>query len=371
MHYHLILTELCNSNCKYCYEKSMREAELGIKSNFEFEMNPAVSEVDINKLKEFLERDKNPVLIFYGGEPLLEIEKIKKIIDNGNIKNLKFRMQTNGKLLDKIPTEYLNKIDKILISIDGNKKRTDFNRGDGTYDKLVENINLIRRNGYKGEIVARMTIGFSDIYEQVLHLIDLTKERLFDSIHWQLDAGFYSHDFNEKEFSRFVEEYNSGVKNLVDFWIEEMYCGNVLKLYPFMGIMESILNNEKTLLRCGGGHSGFAITTNGMISACPIMNSIKDFYVGDINCNVDKLKKIEISECNSCNYLNLCGGRCLYWRKAKLWPEKGDEMICNTIKFLINLLKEKENEIKQLIDKKIIKKSDFFYEKYFGPEIIP
>ncbi|MBU3912936.1 MAG: radical SAM protein [Nanoarchaeota archaeon] len=25
MHFHIILTEKCNSQCKYCYEKSMKE----------------------------------------------------------------------------------------------------------------------------------------------------------------------------------------------------------------------------------------------------------------------------------------------------------------------------------------------------------
>ena len=114
MHYHIILTEKCNSECKYCYEKSMKEFDNKLKEKFKFDYSgPEKSEVDIQKLKRFLEKDKEPVLIFYGGEPLLEIEKIKEIIDNIDCK---FRMQTNGKLLDKLPIEYLNKIDKILVS---------------------------------------------------------------------------------------------------------------------------------------------------------------------------------------------------------------------------------------------------------------
>jgi hypothetical protein len=72
-----------------------------------------------------------------------------------------------------------------------------------------------------------------------------------------------------------------------------------------------------------------------------------------------------------CEIRDLCGGRCLYFNKAQLWPEEGEELICKTIFHLINGLKMKEDEIKGLIDKKIIKLSDFEYEKYFGPEIIP
>ncbi len=371
MHYHIILTELCNSNCKYCYEKSMKEAELGndLKDKFEFDFTtPEKSKVSLVDLKQFL-NEKEDVLVFYGGEPLTEIDRIKEIIDN--IK-LPFRMQTNGLLLDKLDIKYLKKIDKILISIDGTKERTDFNRGKGTYDKIISNIKKIRQEGYSGELIARMTINQSDIYQQVLHIIELIKQGLFDSIHWQLDAGFYKHDFNEENFSEFVRTYNHGISKLIRFWIDEMSKGKIWKIYPFIGIMESLLNEQKTKLRCGAGHSGFAITTDGQISACPIKNCVRSFYVGDIKTKKENFKQINLIEpCLDCKYLDLCGGRCLYSNHAKLWSNNGEELICKTIKYLINELKQNKATIKDLINKKIISSSDFKYEKYFGPEIIP
>lgn len=369
MHYHLILTENCNSNCRYCYEKSIEEFDNGLDKKFSFDFSePESFNLDIDNLKKFLEKDENPVLIFYGGEPLLEIEKIKKIINEIKVP---FRMQTNGKLLDKLPINHLNKIEKILISLDGNKERTDFNRGKGTYDEVMNNIKQIREKGYTGELIARMTISqdFPDIFEQVLFLINSG----FNSVHWQLDAGFYKFDFDENKFKNFVFEYNKSISKLINYWTEEMKKGKVLNLYPFLGIMESILKNKKTKLRCGAGHSGYAITQNGKIVACPIMNCIKNFYAGDVkNSSPKNLKNFSVSEpCTSCDSLNLCGGRCLYWNKSKLWPEKGDELICSTIKHLIEELKNKKSEIESLINKKIISEKDFEYERYFGPEIIP
>ncbi|VVB82052.1 7-carboxy-7-deazaguanine synthase [uncultured archaeon] len=369
MHYHLILTELCNSQCKYCYEKSMKEFENDLDKKFQFDFSePEKMQIRLEELKKFLEKDKNPVLIFYGGEPLLEIEKIEEVIDKIKVP---FRIQTNGKLLNKIPFDYLDKIGKILISIDGNRERTDLNRGKGTYQRVIENINSIKQKGYHGELIARMTISqdFPDIYEQVLSLI----KKGFDSIHWQLDAGFYKFDFDGKKFRKFVQEYNQSVSKLINYWVSEMKRGKVLKLYPFLAIVKSLLNNEPTQLRCGAGHSGYAITQGGKIVACPIMNCIKDFYAGDIKTSSpSSLKKFSISEpCTSCDYLKLCGGRCLYWNKSKLWPKEGDELICSTIKFLIDNLKNKLPEVKELIEKKIISEKYFEYEKYFGPEIIP
>lgn len=371
MHYHILLTELCNSHCRYCYEKSMKEFDNSLKCKFKFDFSSPVSlEINLAKLKQFLLKDKNPVLIFYGGEPLLEIEKIINIIDKLDGTNVKFRMQTNGLLFDKIPIEYLKKIGKILISIDGNQERTDYNRGKGTYDKIMKNIELIRNKGYKGEIIARLTLSdFPDIYNQISFLISTKK---FDSYHWQLDAGFYEHDFDYESFRYFSEQYNISIKKLIDLWMNELKKGNSLRLYPFVAIINSLLKDEKTLLRCGAGHSGYTITTKGDIVACPITNSIKDFYAGNLDSKPDNLKKFRIkNQCQKCNYLSICGGRCLYWNYAQLWNETGNQLICNTIKFLIDNLDLMKPKIKKLIEDKTISTSYFDYEKYFGPEIIP
>jgi len=370
MHYHIIMTELCNSQCRYCYEKSMKEFDNKLDKKFKFDFSaPDVSQVSEDKLKKFLSKDKNPVLIFYGGEPLLEAERIMKIIDS--LKNIpvKFRIQTNGKLFDKLPIEYFKKIEKILVSIDGDKERTDLNRGEGTYEKVMKNIKLIKKEGYPGEIIARMTISLPDIYEQVKHLIDSG----FTSIHWQLDAGFFKFDFEKEKFEKFVEEYNQNITKLIDFWVKDMKKNKrILMLYPFVAIVESLLKGEKTKLRCGAGHSGYAIGTDGKIVACPIMNNIKDFEAGNLDIEPEKLKKFDIGGgCIKCDIKDLCGGRCLYWNKAELWPEEGNKLICKTIRHLISELEKNLPKIRKLIEEGAIKEKDFDYEKYFGPEIIP
>ena len=366
MHYHLVLTTKCNSKCRYCYGKSMKE-ENDLCEKFCFDFSSDSREIDVDKLKKFIEKDKEAVIEFYGGEPLLKINKIKEIINKIDVP---FRMQTNGKLLDKIPIEYLKKIGKILVSIDGNKEKTDCNRGKGSYDKVISNIKKIRKDGYKGEIAARMCIsGFSDIYEQVKHLIDLG---LFDSIHWQLDAGFYKCDYDFDKFSKFVDEYNKEITKLIDYWVDEMKKGKVLMLYPFVGIMDSLLKGEKSGLRCGAGYAGYAIGCDGKIYACPITTSIKDFEAGTLENNPKELKKFGFcNRCLKCKIKDLCGGRCLYWNKTNLWPKEGNELICKTIRHLISELRLRFDEIKKLIDRGEIKQSDFNYEKFFGPEIIP
>lgn len=383
MHYHLILTEKCNLQCRYCYGKSNKLEEFGSKLekkfNFDFS-EPCHSNIEPEKLKNFLLKDKNPVVIFYGGEPLLQIEKIKEIMDSLSDTNVKFRMQTNGVFLDKLPTKYLKKIGKILVSIDGDKERTDLNRGTGNFERVYSNILKIREQGYSGEIIARMTLTTetprtTDIYEQVLNLINLG----FTSIHWQLDVGFYQSDYEKEQVEKFFTEYNQSLSKLVDWWLKEIKMGRIYRLYPFVGIINPLLDNKdrdkiNLGLRCGSGFKGYAISTSGKIVACPIMNNIKDFEAGNINSESSpkELKKFDcLEECKNCDVYGLCGGRCLYWRKTKLWPKEGDKMVCNSIKNYIKRLEKILPEIKKEIKKGNIKKEDFIYEDYFGPEIIP
>jgi putative peptide-modifying radical SAM enzyme len=349
----------------------MKEFDNGLTRKWNFDFNvPADSQINLDKLKRFIFQDKKPVIVFYGGEPLLEIEKIKEIMDAFENSSVRFCMQTNGKLLNELPKAYMNRFSRILVSLDGDKKRTDYNRGEDTYDLVVRNLRLIRQGGYKGEIVARMTVAFPDLIDQVEHLLSIKE---IDSIHWQLDMGFYKNDYDYGIVSRFVQEYNESLSKLLYFWFDEIKKGRVLKIYPFLGIFESLFYNTPTKLRCGAGHSGYAITTKGDITTCPIMNNITDFYVGDLDSSLDEIGEISVGEpCITCSYSRLCGGRCLYANRAKLWPEEGQKLICKTIKHLIDEIKRIFPEIKRLIEQEgIVSEKDFEYEKYFGPEIIP
>jgi len=214
-----------------------------------------------------------------------------------------------------------------------------------------------------------MTISKPDVFEQVKYLIDVG----FISVHWQLDAGFFKFDFNKNKFEKFVKEYNKEILKLINFWLGDMKKNKrVLMLYPFVAIIDSLLKNEKTKLRCGAGHSGYAIGTDGKIIACPIMNNIKEFEAGTLDDKPKELKKFDVEgECLECDIKDLCGGRCLYWNKAELWPEEGNKLICKTIKHLISELQKVLPEIRDFIKAGLIREKDFEYEKYFGPEIIP
>ncbi len=326
----------------------------------------------IEDLKRFCSRDHECVLTFYGGEPLLRIGDIQRIMDT--VKVEKFMIQTNGLNLDQLSAEYVNRFHTILVSLDGDEVLTDYYRGGGTFRKVVDNLRLITKNGFRGELIARMTVmEQTDIYEQVSWLME-NDEFSFRSIHWQLNAGFWN-DFAKRDFPRWSEKYDDGVRKLAKLWVDRMESeGTVLRLYPFLGIASSrIFYEEENLLRCGGGWINYAIQTDGNIIPCPTMWGMKSYYVGNVSSSDPlKLRKIMVGHpCVECNLLKTCGGRCLYATVTKRWGPNAYDTICGTVRNLVQSIDEQIPRIENLIDRKKVEKRDFKYLKYNGCEIIP
>ena len=329
---------------------------------------------DVDPLDRFCRQDPECIITFYGGEPLLCMDGIKHIMDHVKAKH--FMIQTNGLLLDRLEPEYVNRFHTILVSIDGDEALTDYYRGEGTFRRVIDNLKLIKQNGFSGELIARMTVmEQTDIYKQVTWLLSNT-EFSFSSIHWQLNAGFWKNDFERRDFKKWSEEsYNPRIRELVRFWVDCMEKkGFVLKLYPILGIAQSLLHGEeKSFLRCGGGWVNYAIQTDGHIIICPTMWGMKDYYLGHIsNSDPMKLKKVFVDRpCTECDVLNVCGGRCLYANVTQRWSPEAYGQVCRTVKNLIEAVSEQIPRIRKLVERGTVRAGDFEYMKYNGCEIIP
>ena len=374
MFFHVILTTGCNSKCRYCYGEAVEDTD---DDSWDVEVDyslPKEKNYDVGLLDGFCRQDPNCVLTFYGGEPLLCVKDIKEIMDG--VKAKLFMIQTNGLLFDRLEPGYVNRFHTILVSVDGDEGLTDFYRGEGTLKKVVENLRLIKHNGFAGELIARMTVmEDTDIYKQVRWLLE-NDVFPFSSVHWQLNAGFWKNDYARRHFETWSEEsYNSGIRKLAEFWVNHMEKkGVVLRLYPLLGIAQSILSGEKeNLLRCGGGWTNYAIQTDGHIIPCPTMWGMKDYYLGHIStADPLKLSKVFVGEpCMRCSTFWLCGGRCLYANVMKRWGSEAYGQVCKTVKNLIEAVLDQLPRIQELIHHGRVKLRDFEYVKYNGCEIIP
>ncbi|MBT4870478.1 MAG: TIGR04084 family radical SAM/SPASM domain-containing protein [Candidatus Diapherotrites archaeon] len=373
MIYHVVTHPDCNLCCEYCGGKSFDEPESEIK----FTSTPPNPTYSANDLAKFLAKDNDkPVsIIFYGGEPLLNIPFIKEIMDSKEIEQVvdNFLIQTNGTLFDKLDKKYVNKFHTILISIDGNKETTNKNRGEGTYEKVINNLKEIKKNGFGGEIIARMTIEEpTDFYKDITYLLD-NEDFSFTSIHWQLDANMW-HDYEKRNFEIWSKKYDSDVSKLADLFLKEAKKGKLLRLYPFIGVLNTLLFKTNYSIRCGSGIGNFTVQTNGVLVSCPIMQGIEDKFLGNIKSTAPQSLPHELaigSPCTECSDYSLCGGRCLYSNMYPCWPKKGINEICETIKHLLREMGRITPQLQKLIDEEIISKKDLEFLKYNCAEIIP
>jgi uncharacterized protein len=196
-------------------------------------------------------------------------------------------------------------------------------------------------------------------------------------VHWQLNAGFWGNDFARRDFENWSEKhYMTGVDKLASFWVDQMEKkGIVLRLYPFLGIADSLLSGRvPSLMRCGGGWINYAIQTDGHIIPCPTMWGMKKFYLGHISeSDPLRLGQVLVSNkpCTECDIADICGGRCLYANVTRRWNDTAYAEVCETVKGLIKSVEGQLTRIRKLISNGTISLADFDYTKYNGCEIIP
>lgn len=142
------VTNKCNLDCIYCQAHSKQSS-----------LDGAMTKEVGRKAVEFALQtpNKNITFEFQGGEPLLNFDVIKDMIDYSKLinvnKHIEYTIVTNLLLMTDDKLEYLvNNGVNICTSLDGPKIVHDNNRpcrgnNEGSYDKVIAKINEIRSKG--------------------------------------------------------------------------------------------------------------------------------------------------------------------------------------------------------------------------------
>ncbi len=169
----------CNLACRYCFAG---EGEYqGDRSLMSYEVG--------KKALDFLVANsgsrRNLEVDFFGGEPLLNFDVVKKLVAYGREiekekdKHFRFTLTTNGVLLNDDIIEFANQeMDNIVLSIDGRKEvhnhMRPFKNGTGSYDFIIDKFKKVAesRNQQKYYVRGTFTHNNLDFVEDVLHLAD-------------------------------------------------------------------------------------------------------------------------------------------------------------------------------------------------------
>ncbi len=305
----VITTGACNLRCRYC------------GGSFPDRYAPHRPRVEPGRVARFIASvDPEPVVFFYGGEPLLNPSYIMEVMDTLGDTAV-YGVQTNGLLYHRLPPEYWARMRTVLLSIDGREEVTDRWRGPGVYRRVVEALRWLQRlrseKGGPRVLIARMTVTVdTDIYEDVMHLLELG----FDKVHWQLNA-VWSEEWPLPRWAR--ESYLPGLERLAR-WAAEDPPGRLWRIVPFHGIASMLLHGSRLWTPCGAGRHAFTVNSDGRILACPIAVRERWATLGSIEKGFKPLPPGVLDRCRGCPYFQVCGGRCLYAKmeEESLWSRE-------------------------------------------------
>lgn len=149
------VTDACNLKCKYCgYGEFYNDYDERKDQNLPFEYARQLLDylADFWNSNRNISSDRNVYIGFYGGEPLLNMTFVKKVVDYVekmpvHHRHFSFSMTTNAILLDKHMDFLAEKQFNLLISLDGSAFNDSYRvdkAGNPSFDRVVRNVNLLR-----------------------------------------------------------------------------------------------------------------------------------------------------------------------------------------------------------------------------------
>jgi len=126
----LRLNDACNMTCSYCDSYKLTKS------------------IEINSLLTFLDKIYQKgcrFMILTGGEAFLYKDR-EKLMEWFKGKGVYLVINTNGKLINQTEySQFLQKADEILISIDGPEEFNDLHRGKGTHKKVIQTLDFLKQ----------------------------------------------------------------------------------------------------------------------------------------------------------------------------------------------------------------------------------
>lgn len=310
----------CNLACKYCFAD---EGEYHGRRAF-------MSEETGKKALDFLVNNSgnriNLEVDFFGGEPLMNFDVVKAIVEYGRSledrhhKKFRFTLTTNGVLLKEEMFEFINKeMSNVVLSIDGRKQVHDYMRpfrsGAGSYELIVPKFQKLAelRNQMDYYVRGTFTKHNMDFSKDVLALADLGFEQI--SVEPVVGDETYDYTFKNEDLPTLLEEYDRLAKALLKRREED----KPVNFFHFMIDLSGGPCVAKRLSGCGSGTEYLAVAPWGDLYPCHQFVGKEEFLLGNLDTGiiqqeiVDQFKKCNVyakKECSDCFAKFYCSGGC-------------------------------------------------------------
>ena len=310
----------CNLRCKYCF------ASTGSFGGHRTMMDVETGKKAIDFLIEKSAGRRNLEVDFFGGEPLMNFEVVKQIVEYARIreketnKNFRFTITTNAILLNEDNKEFINKnMHNVVLSIDGRKETNDRMRprvdGSGTYENILPKLKDMadarnQDNYYVRGTFTRENLDFSN---DVLHLADLGFKQI--SVEPVVAAKESGLDIREEDLEQLFTEYES----LAMEYINRDKNKEGFNFFHFMIDLNQGPCIIKRLGGCGSGHEYLAVTPEGDLYPCHQFVGDEKFKMGNVHCgefksefqmNFQKSNVYTKKDCSECWAKFYCSGGC-------------------------------------------------------------
>lgn len=320
----LQITQRCNFSCRYCHNIHNRSARF-ISERSDMSWDTAKQSVDF-----FIKHSQDSETIdiyFYGGEPLLNFDMIKRIVEYTEVrictKEVTYHVTTNGSLITEDIAKYLaTHRFKTAISLDGAEERQNWARkfanGEYTFNIVWNNIQLLL-SAYKDQYdnIMFLPVVFADEDKNLVleffnsHNID--KSRILF-----LNANTSGIDYEYGVLQTGVVKNGIIDASMADYdTMDEKEIDDFIKRYNNKHAVKKIWHHDGT---CIPGFYKIFVNTKGEFYPCENTPNCPETCIGNINDGINVKNAISLlnigtitkNECMNCWAIRFCKMCALY-----------------------------------------------------------
>ena len=316
----LHIAHTCNLNCSYCFASQGKYH--GERALMSFEVGKRA----LDFLIENSGTRRNLEVDFFGGEPLMNFDVVKKLVEYARSiekekgKNFRFTLTTNGVLVDDDVIDFANKeMNNVVLSLDGRKEvhdryRVDY-QGRGSYDTIVPKFQkFVKARGGKNYYMrGTFTHANPDFLEDIKTMLNLGFTEL--SMEPVVAAQGDEAALTEEDKPVVMKQY----EELAELMLKRDKEGKPFTFYHYMIDLAGGPCIYKRISGCGSGTEYMAVTPWGDLYPCHQFVGDEKFKLGDIWHGVEN-KEIQNefascnvyarSECRDCWARLYCSGGC-------------------------------------------------------------